>query len=64
MPEPTTTATHPLMNCPACGQPINARMTMTVALDLDGERLDQRIDASVRLTGLSVQHDCNPKATR
>lgn len=51
-----------LTDCPACGKPIDARISYKVSPgepESDGTRL-----ATLKPIGVSVQHDCMPSITR
>lgn len=52
-----------LADCPACGREIVA--TLSVQVELTGDPADDKtVPAEARVTGLRVNHDCIPKATR
>lgn len=66
-----TTHSAALMDCPACGKVITARVSMDltpkpqVAADGDTPPLvPKSIQLTGTLTGLSIDHDCIPMATR
>lgn len=63
-----TAATKRLMDCPACHQPIQARLAMDLEVaDLQqspGGQDHATVVANISLVGLSVSHDCTPKTTR
>lgn len=59
-----TTSTHEhLTDCPACKKPITAAVTYDVEL-AQSERVGGTVDATLTPTGVRVQHDCMPRATR
>lgn len=63
-----TTANHVLMNCPACHQPIVARVAMDLIMGAIQEAPGHADAATVPVTatikGLTVTHDCIPQNTR
>jgi hypothetical protein len=52
-----------LMECPACGKDVE----VTLGVEMEGSDhtiVDGRIEASVKVTGARIQHDCMKKTTR
>lgn len=61
----TTTQTIRLIDCPACGKPIEMRATYDVRLDLgDASAADKTATATLTMTGARIDHDCRPKLHR
>jgi hypothetical protein len=63
-----TSATKKLMDCPACHNPVVARMAMDLHLGAlepsPGGSEPASVEATVSLVGLSIQHDCTPTIPR
>ena len=59
---PPTAVNQKLVACPVCGADIIARVYMTVMADTDVAYHDNSF--TVNVVGLSVGHDCSPRAHR
>ena len=55
-----------VMNCPACHQPVYATLSTDVQMDMTLAKLSESrtVDATVKVTGMRLQHDCVPKVAR
>jgi hypothetical protein len=55
-----------VMTCPACHQALFATFSTDVQLDMSVARLSESgsVDATVTVTGMQLDHDCIPRATR
>lgn len=60
----TTSTMKPLIECPACKLQIFAKMVVDVTMDLKAGLVDGVVPATVKLTGIQVNHDCIPRITR
>lgn len=58
----TTTQTIHLINCPACGKPIELHATYDVRLDqsTDVSATDKTVTATLTMIGARVSHACPP----
>lgn len=58
----TTTQTIHLINCPACGKPIELHATYEVRLDqsTDVSATEKTATATLTMTGARVSHACPP----
>lgn len=60
-----TSTTQQLLLCPACKNPIHAHFSLSVDMDdVISVGLTGSVDATVRITGMRVEHDCTRKAKR
>lgn len=61
----TTQTIHPL-DCPACSKPIELHATYDVRLDqsTDVNATEQVVTVTPKMTGVRIQHNCQPTATR
>ena len=53
-----------LIVCPACGKDILARVYLAIMADADVNRHEKSFTTTVNVVGLSVGHDCSPRAHR
>lgn len=53
-----------LINCPACGKDIVARVYFTFTAGTDVDYHEKSFTTTANLVGLSVAHDCSPKVRR
>lgn len=61
----TTTTTHKILDCPACGKPITARLLVAPTGGTQAERAfgplgSQEVSVSANVLGLALAHDCIP----
>ncbi len=67
MPTQTSAATpvnQKLTTCPACGEPILARVYLTIMADTDVNHHEKSFTTTVNVVGLSIAHDCSPSSHR
>lgn len=55
-----------VMTCPACHQALVATFSTDVQLDMSIASLAESntVEAKVTVTGMQIEHDCIPRATR
>ena len=53
-----------LIPCPACGKDIIARVYLTFTAGTDADYHKKSFTTTANLVGLSIAHDCAPRATR
>ena len=63
-PSAPTPVNQRLTVCPACGEDILARVYVTVMADAGVNRHEKSFTATVNVVGLSIAHDCSPRAHR
>ena len=59
-----TPVNQKLIVCPACGKDIIAMVYMTFAASTDVVYQEKSFTTTANLVGLSVAHDCSPRAHR
>ena len=63
-PSAPTAVNQRLTTCPACGEPILARVYLTIMVDTDINHHEKSFTMTANVVGLSIAHDCSPRITR
>lgn len=59
-----TPVNQKLIVCPACSGDILARVYLTIMADTDVNHHEKSFTTTVNVVGLSIAHDCSPRAHR